>query len=227
MGAHAAQLLANQDTGLQYQLVMANVGKDLDLWQPAVDHLGGITGGESPLVGVIGFPNSTEATLQATEALSEKKIPTIGSTLTSPDMKADYLFKTSPSNEHLAEALSEYLKNVPESAERLHGVGLPEMGQLRRRICGACSSGTSRRSTGCGSGARRSWARSETTTKAFPGASPKSRRRSACPGADTVFYTGRDRRPPVPGGATRRRVVVRPQEADADPQGRHRHRPRS
>lgn len=108
-GAHAAQLRANQGPGLQYQLLMANNGKDLDHWEPVVEQLAGLTGGESPLVAVMGYPNSVPATQDAAEALSKEKIPSISPVITSPDMSADRLFKAGASNEHLAQALEEHL----------------------------------------------------------------------------------------------------------------------
>lgn len=116
-GAHLAQLRANEHSGLQFQLLLANDGKDLDHWEPVVEQLAGMTGGDSPLVAVMGYPNSTPATLAAAEALSERSVPSIGPVLTSRDMSAPYLFKTSASNEHLALALDEYLKKHPGSGE--------------------------------------------------------------------------------------------------------------
>ncbi|MCF6524709.1 ABC transporter substrate-binding protein [Streptomyces sp. JJ36] len=114
-GAHTAQLRANRDSGLQYELLMANDGKDLDQWRPVVDQLAGETGGEAPLVAVLGFPNSVPDTRKAAEALSAERIPNIGPVLTSRDMTADRLFKTSASNKDFALALEEYLAEQPGS----------------------------------------------------------------------------------------------------------------
>ncbi|MCT2592098.1 ABC transporter substrate-binding protein [Streptomyces sp. N2-109] len=116
-GAHAAQLRANEESGLRYQLVLANNGKDLDQWKPVVEQLAGMTGGDTPLVAVMGHPSSTPATQEAADALSARKIPSLGPVLTSPDMSSDYLFKTSASNEHFALALEQYLVQQPGSGE--------------------------------------------------------------------------------------------------------------
>ncbi|MBA2805930.1 ABC transporter substrate-binding protein [Streptomyces sp. KM273126] len=112
-GAHAAQLRANAQAGPHYQLLLANDGKDLDHWQPVVDRLAGMGDDEVPLVGVFGLPSSTPDTLEAAKALSDHRIPVIGPVLTSTTMNAEYLFKTSPSNELFAKALGEYLDERP------------------------------------------------------------------------------------------------------------------
>lgn len=112
-GALAAQLRANEDAGPYYQLLLAHDGKDLDQWSTVVDDLAAMVDDASPLVGVFGMPNSTPQTLDAVEALSEHRIPVVGPTITSADMNADYLFKTSPSNEHFAQALERYLDKKP------------------------------------------------------------------------------------------------------------------
>lgn len=112
-GALAAQLRANADAAPDYQLLLAHDGKDLDQWDPVVKDLAKMVDDASPLVGVFGMPNSTPQTLDAVEALSEHRIPVVGPTITSADMSADYLFKTSPSNEHFARALERYLDKEP------------------------------------------------------------------------------------------------------------------
>ncbi|MFP3990873.1 ABC transporter substrate-binding protein [Streptomyces sp. E11-3] len=112
-GAYTAQLEANAEAGPHYQLLLANDGKDLDKWRPAVDRLAGMTGGDSPLVGVLGMPSSTPQTLAAVEALGEHSIPSVGPILTGTTMRDDYLFKTSPSNKLLAQALDGYLAEEP------------------------------------------------------------------------------------------------------------------
>ncbi|WP_156721956.1 ABC transporter substrate-binding protein [Streptomyces apocyni] len=112
-GAYTAQLEANAATGPHYQLLLANDGKDLDKWRPAVDRLIGMTDDESPLVGVLGMPSSTPETLKAVEALGEHRIPSVGPILTGTTMKDSYLFKTSPSNALLVDALVKYLAKEP------------------------------------------------------------------------------------------------------------------
>ncbi|MFF1925603.1 ABC transporter substrate-binding protein [Streptomyces sp. NPDC058221] len=113
-GAYVAQLRANAQAGPRYQLLLANDGKDLDHWQPVVDRLAPMVADkEAPLVGVFGMPNSTPDTLAAAEALSKQRIPTVGPIITSTTMEAGYLFKTSPSNDLLAQALGAYLEKHP------------------------------------------------------------------------------------------------------------------
>ncbi|MEU8710368.1 hypothetical protein [Streptomyces sp. NPDC048565] len=112
-GAHVAQLRANAQAGPRYELLLANDGKDLDQWQPVVDRLAALVDDASPLVGVFGLPSSTPDTFAAAEALSAHQIPVIGPVLTSTTMLSGYLFKTSPSNDLQARALSAYLDENP------------------------------------------------------------------------------------------------------------------
>lgn len=114
-GAHLAQLRANEDPGPQFQLLLANDGKDLNHWQPVVEQLSGMTDDASPLVAVVGYPSSTQETQHAADALSEQSIPSIGPVIFSTDMSSDYLFKNSASNEHLVLALDRYLEKHPGS----------------------------------------------------------------------------------------------------------------
>lgn len=116
-GAHLAQLRANQDSDLQYQLLLANDGKDLNHWDPVVKQLAGMTDDESPLVAVVGWPSSTPATQLAADALSKAHIPSVGPVIFSTDMSSEYLFKNSASNEHLVLALDQYLEKNPGSGE--------------------------------------------------------------------------------------------------------------
>lgn len=113
-GAHAAQLRANSSGGPHYQLLMAPDGKDLDQWRPVVDDLVALADDrQTPLVGVTGLPSSTPETRDAMRALSDRRIATVGPVITSADMNAPYFFKTSPNNDLLVDALSQYLKKNP------------------------------------------------------------------------------------------------------------------
>lgn len=113
-GAHAAQLRANAPPGdPQFQLLMANIGKDIKQWAPVVDQLASLVNEESPLVGVFGMPSSTPETKATIDELTRLEIPAISPVVTSTDMKADYFFKTSPSNASLAQALKRYLNENP------------------------------------------------------------------------------------------------------------------
>lgn len=118
VGAHVAQLRANQGSGPHYQLLLANNGKHLDHWQPVVDQLKGMTEAKAPLVAVMGLPSSTPDTRDTADALSKKdvEIPVVAPVITSTSMKADYLFQTSASNKHFALALKRYLADRPGSS---------------------------------------------------------------------------------------------------------------
>lgn len=117
-GALAAQKEANARSELQYQLLLAPTGKNLDKWDTATGQLNERAAGGDPLVGVTGIPSSTNETKDAIEELSRYKIPTIGPVVTSTDMKEDYFFKTSPSNKEFAKALDRYLANRVENGRQ-------------------------------------------------------------------------------------------------------------
>lgn len=117
-GAHAAQRRINaQDGSLNYQLLLANDGRDLKQWEPVVRQLDDMADDEAPLVAVIGFPSSTPETKAAVQELSKEEvgIPAIGTVLTSRTMSADRLFKLSPSNESFVRALQPHLEQNPGS----------------------------------------------------------------------------------------------------------------
>ncbi|MEO3762002.1 hypothetical protein [Streptomyces sp. B8F3] len=119
-GVLTAQLAANRGgEDLNYQLLLANVGKDLSQWRPAVEDLTALTAKrapaeqDSPLVGVIGLPNSEQDTEDAAVALSKADIPAVSGVLSSPQIRADTLFKTAPSNTESVAALADYLEQHP------------------------------------------------------------------------------------------------------------------
>ncbi|MFF0727675.1 hypothetical protein [Streptomyces sp. NPDC004134] len=118
-GVLTAQLAANRGQGVDYQLLLANIGKDLSQWRPAVDALADLTTGkaptreDSPLVGVVGLPNSEQDTEDAAVALSRADIPAVSGVLSSPEISADTLFKSAPSNTESVAALADYLEGHP------------------------------------------------------------------------------------------------------------------
>ncbi|MFW6692375.1 hypothetical protein [Streptomyces sp. MAR4 CNX-425] len=118
-GVLTAQLHANRDHGLNYQLLLSNIGRDLSQWRPAVEALDALTVHEapteedSPLVGVIGLPNSEKDTEDAAVALARADIPAVSGVLSSPEISADTLFKAAPSNTESVAALSGYLDENP------------------------------------------------------------------------------------------------------------------
>lgn len=118
-GVLTAQLHANSGGGLNYQLLLANIGKDLSQWRPAVEDLTALTNDkaptekDSPLVGVIGLPNSEKDTEDAALALARADIPAVSGVLSSPEITADTLFKSAPSNTESVAALADYLDEHP------------------------------------------------------------------------------------------------------------------
>ncbi|MEV2256230.1 ABC transporter substrate-binding protein [Streptomyces sp. NPDC050147] len=119
-GAYAAQRNANRaSSGVNFQMLLGNIGTDLDLWQPAVDAAAKLSGGgkqsedDSPLVGVMGLPNSEQDTQDAASALSAKNIPAVSGVLSSPTIEARTFFKTAPNNRNSVMALARYLKDEP------------------------------------------------------------------------------------------------------------------
>lgn len=121
-GVLAAQLAANEAGGANYQLLLANVGRDLSQWKPAVDELATLTGDrapaekDSPLVGVVGLPNSEQDTEDAAEALAAVDIPAVSGVLSSPEIGSASLFKAAPSNTESVAALAAYLEEHPGEA---------------------------------------------------------------------------------------------------------------
>ncbi|ATL31485.1 ABC transporter substrate-binding protein [Streptomyces formicae] len=119
-GAYAAQRDANSSSsGVNFQMLLGNIGTDLDLWQPAVDAVAKLSGGgkqtedDSPLVGVMGLPNSEPDTQAAASALASKNIPAVSGVLSSPTIEARTLFKTAPNNRNSVMALARYLHDEP------------------------------------------------------------------------------------------------------------------
>ncbi|WNV84136.1 hypothetical protein [Umezawaea sp. Da 62-37] len=123
-GARTALEVVNSDpqygdVRLKVQLVLANIGWDQKSWRGVVEQLGGLTGGDHPLVAVTGLGVSVPETREAAAALNARwGLPSIGAVLTADDMttrgteSADALpslFKVSPSNHDYALALKAVL----------------------------------------------------------------------------------------------------------------------
>lgn len=129
-GALAAQRRANDGSGPKYQLVLADVGRRMENWQPVVDKLVGLTRDEAPLIATVGLPSSTKRSEQAIKSLARHEIPSIGPVITSSDMNAGrYFFKTSPSNEHFVKALKQYLDDNPKDPDSTEDGGDGEDGK--------------------------------------------------------------------------------------------------
>lgn len=119
-GVLAAQINANEvKGGVNYQLLLTNIGRHLSEWEPAVDTLAGLTGaeepvlGDAPLVGAVGLPNSEQDTQDLADALSAADVPVVSGVLSSPEISADKLFKAAPSNRESVAALAGYLDERP------------------------------------------------------------------------------------------------------------------
>ncbi|MER5439056.1 ABC transporter substrate-binding protein [Streptomyces sp. NPDC002790] len=113
-GAYIAQYEHNHGAttkGSAVRLLFANVGEYLDHWKGVTKELSARTDDKSaPLVATIGFPNSDSMTLESVESLEKARIPAVSAALSATDMENPYLFKVSPSNAQLVDALKEYAK---------------------------------------------------------------------------------------------------------------------
>ncbi|MFJ8952631.1 ABC transporter substrate-binding protein [Streptomyces sp. NPDC102381] len=121
-GAYVAQYEHNHGSttkGTAIQLLFANVGESLDQWRDVTKELKSRTKDEvAPLVAAIGFPNSDSETLDSVQDLGKHRIPAVSAVLSSTDMEDPYLFKVSPSNSQLVDALKEYVKRNGVNRER-------------------------------------------------------------------------------------------------------------
>lgn len=121
-GALTAQINANQlQGGINYQLLLTNIGRHLSEWEPGVETLAGLTTArepveaDTPLIGAIGLPNSEQDTQDLADALSAADIPAVSGVLSSPEISADKFFKAAPSNREAVAALADYLDAHPGS----------------------------------------------------------------------------------------------------------------
>ncbi|AZM56171.1 hypothetical protein DMA15_29215 [Streptomyces sp. WAC 01529] len=119
-GAYAAQLKANSaQTGINFQMLLGNIGTDLSLWRPAVERAAELAGtkqseeGDAPLVGAMGLLNSEQDSQDAASALSAADIPAVSGLLSSPEIEADTFFKVAPNNRNAVTALARHLKKEP------------------------------------------------------------------------------------------------------------------
>ncbi|MHC5261218.1 ABC transporter substrate-binding protein [Streptomyces sp. UC4497] len=111
-GAYIAQYEHNHGSTTRdsaVQLLFANVGEYLNHWPDVTRELSARTGDkDAPLVAAIGFPNSDSRTLASVRSLEKARIPAVSAALSATDMENPYLFKVSPSNAQLVDALKEY-----------------------------------------------------------------------------------------------------------------------
>jgi ABC-type branched-subunit amino acid transport system substrate-binding protein len=124
-GAYIAQYRANHtaevgDLTPQIELLLANEGSNQEHWRPVVDQLGGLIGGDHPLVAVIGLGVSLLETKLAAEELAKHRLATVGAVLTADSMSSDSesskygltFVRVSPSNTDYAQELSRYLDEL-------------------------------------------------------------------------------------------------------------------
>lgn len=117
-GIHTAQVRVNDQAladfrpanSLSVQVVLANEGAFKHHWTRVTEQLGGMTGGDHPLLAVVGMGASTDETREAAEKLGEDhKLASIGGVTSSSDMLGEYFFKVTPSNADYVRALDRYL----------------------------------------------------------------------------------------------------------------------
>ncbi|MHB9758012.1 ABC transporter substrate-binding protein [Streptomyces sp. BYX5S] len=111
-GAYVAQVEHNRGAttkGTAIQLLFANVGEYLDHWPYVTRALTARLDGAAPVVAAIGFPNSDSETLASVRGLQRHRIPAVSAVLSATDMENPYLFKVSPSNAQLVDALKAYV----------------------------------------------------------------------------------------------------------------------
>ncbi|WP_016909176.1 ABC transporter substrate-binding protein [Streptomyces xiaopingdaonensis] len=116
-GAAAAQRAANAGPGggPKYQLLLADIGKQMQGWRPVVEVLEELTRNDGPpLIATAGLGSSTSDSKKFMKALGARGIPSMGPVITSSNMNAGrYFFKNSPSNTHFVGALKQWLEDNP------------------------------------------------------------------------------------------------------------------
>lgn len=123
-GAYAAQYRVNNEADAgdptpQIELLLANEGSNQEHWRRVVDQLVALTGGDHPLVAVVGLGVSFPETKLAAEELGKHHVATVGAVLTADSMSSDEnpdgsnpgltFVRVSPSNTDYVQKLSRYL----------------------------------------------------------------------------------------------------------------------
>ncbi|WP_367123988.1 ABC transporter substrate-binding protein [Streptomyces phytohabitans] len=125
-GAYLAQKRVNDPSGgqgdtPQLKLLPANPGRGSEQWSALVDQLSGMTGGDHPLVAVAGFGQSLDTTRRAVDALRERGVPMVGSTVTADQLSdPDELgfFRAVAPNSAQTSAMAKYLKGLQQSRKK-------------------------------------------------------------------------------------------------------------
>lgn len=117
-GVYVAQLRANTSRSFRdpdaalIQVYLANEGSHQDQWGQVVAQLERMTGGDHPLVAVVGLGTSIPATKEAAHQLSNH-VPMVGAVLSADELDGVHipgLIRVSPSNSDYAESLRVYLQ---------------------------------------------------------------------------------------------------------------------
>ncbi|WP_306323936.1 MULTISPECIES: ABC transporter substrate-binding protein [unclassified Streptomyces] len=122
-GAYVAQYEHNKGSTTRrsaIQLLFANVGEYLGYWPDVVKELSARSrdGVAAPVVAAVGFPNSDSRTLASVRGLEKAGIPSVSAALSATDMENPYLFKVSPSNAQLVDALKQYAERTDVDREK-------------------------------------------------------------------------------------------------------------
>ncbi|RKT54936.1 ABC transporter substrate-binding protein [Saccharothrix australiensis] len=112
-GSYQAQAMFNRDARPKVQLLLANPGSDMGAWRPVVEELGRRRAGPDHLVAVTGIGLSLGAAREAMSALSDLRIPMVGSTVTADDLRdIAGLLRPAPTNERQAGAAAVHAKRT-------------------------------------------------------------------------------------------------------------------
>ncbi len=109
-GSYQAQVMFNLDARPKVQLLLANPGGDMAEWRAVVDELERRRESDH-LVAVTGFGLSLDNARQAMRRLAELRVPMVGSTITSDDLRdIPGLLRPAPTNERQARAAANHAK---------------------------------------------------------------------------------------------------------------------
>jgi ABC-type branched-subunit amino acid transport system substrate-binding protein len=126
-GTYLAQYRANNtaevgDRTPQIELLLANEGSNQQHWRTVVDQLVGLTGGDHPLVAVVGLGVSLPETKLAAEELAKHRVATVGAVLTADSMSSGddsessqrglTFVRVAPSNTDYVQELSRHLDEL-------------------------------------------------------------------------------------------------------------------
>jgi ABC-type branched-subunit amino acid transport system substrate-binding protein len=107
LGAHLAQLRANEEAGVAVRLVLANPGRGSRQYAHVADQLAAMTGSDAHLRAVVGFDVSDRTTKRAlTHLTQDLGIPVVGGPVTGTDLTMPGFARVVPTNEDQARVLA-------------------------------------------------------------------------------------------------------------------------